>query len=235
MTKERGLAYARDFRRASILISIAAMILIAGCNTYGAATTAIKSSVTATVTSPAVAIDPAAQATAEANALTAILGQFSDADKIAIADNWNGYSSRAPLITNYSLTRSIEGFIGSARFSAGGHRGQAHTANESIIIPKAVAQSFLSELSKTTPKPGKYTPDISHTDDYPSLSIEVELGKQSVRFYSQSQGFDNVPWGADIMGKSYTISTGQPGQALAILQPYLRKDVLSRLEADILP
>jgi hypothetical protein len=70
---------------------------------------------------------------------------------------------------------------------------------------------------------------------HPSLSIGLTLpGGESVRFFSQSQGADNVPWGLDYKGKTYIVDSIRPAEALYALKPYLKEETLDTLKVRIL-
>ncbi|HEY0070985.1 MAG TPA: hypothetical protein VGE04_13545 [Chloroflexia bacterium] len=159
--------------------------------------------------------------------------KLADATTILIQDDWSGLSPVAPLQALYSLERGADGFSGRADFSAGGYRADPITATETIAIPADVAQKFLEMLADPAlpMKEGTYEPRIDHTDDYPSLGILVELpGGEQVAFGSGSQGEGHVPWGLTYKGKTYIVDSALPSEALDTLRPYLKEEVLERLQ-----
>jgi hypothetical protein len=74
---------------------------------------------------------------------------------------------------------------------------------------------------------------LDHTDDYPSLAIDLKIARQIIAIYSESQGASHVPWGATIGKKPYTINSDTPARALKVLEPYLNRGKLRELENDV--
>lgn len=181
------------------LIAAFSLLLLAACD---------LSSVPTPVPTP----DPLAEA----------LAQLPNADSFNIRDDWAGLALTSPILAHYRLERAPSGMTGVAEFSAG---QQPITATEAITVPKDVIDSFLSKLASAPLKAGDYTPDISHTDDYPNLSITIQVTSGIVSYYSQSQGEDHLPWGASIGNTVYTIDTKTISEALALLKPYLKEEV----------
>src|SRR5262249_20058383 len=154
--------------------------------------------------------DPGPEKTAVTASLTAVLAQILSARSITIDDYWLGYSVIERTDAHYSLIRNIDSYSGMAQFSARGYGGPQpdQSATASITIPVGVAKDFLKQLANAPLEAGEYKPEINQTDSYPALSIELQVSNQIVRFYSQSQGADYAPWGADISGQKYTINSG---------------------------
>jgi hypothetical protein len=155
-----------------------------------------------------------------------------------IQNDWAGLSPDAPIEAHYTLERGADGFSGEGSFSLGGYSGNPVSAREAITVPADVAQKFLQMLEEPNlpMKEGTYEPRIDHTDDYPSLGIQIELpGGEQVAFFSGSQGVDNVPWGLSYEGKTYIVDSALPAKALYTLGPYLKQDeVLGRLEQQMM-
>jgi len=160
---------------------------------------------------------------------SALSGDLTQARAIRIEDDWNGLSTVAPLKAHYDLQRGASGFSGKASFSAGGNRRRPKETVEEISIPGDKAEAFLKMLSDAPMKPGAYVPKIRHTDDYPSIKIQVETKNETVVFFTESQGEDHIPWGATVSGKSYVIDSDVPSKALQSLRRYLKRDVLNKL------
>ena len=70
----------------------------------------------------------------------------------------------------------------------------------------------------------EYVPTFTHTDDYPSISIEKVAEGETVVFRTESQGEGHVPWAVESKGKTFVIPTDTPARALEILGPYLRRE-----------
>ena len=153
------------------------------------------------------------------------LARLKEALAVTIEDSWVGLGN--PHKARYELERQGSGLIGKARFEAGWSEGPTATAN--ITVPVEATLDFLDTLAQSPAVYGHYEPRIKHTDDYPSLSIEVRLPDQTVRFYSESQGETHVPWGVDVKGDTFVINSDEPARALALLKPYLKQDVLRKL------
>src|SRR5262249_13713726 len=152
---------------------------------------------------------------------SSILARLSDAHRIHIENDWTGLSPFAPLTAHYTLERKSDGFRGGATFSAGGYSGTANKAVEDIAVPLDKAQLFLQMLSKCPMKSGDYEPKIEHTDDYPSIKLEIELEKETVTFFTKSQGEGNIPWGVTIRGTTYVVESDIPATAVELLEPHL--------------
>src|SRR5689334_16327757 len=153
---------------------------------------------------------------------TSILARLSAAHRIHIENDWTGLSPFAPMTAHYTLERKPEGFRGEATFSAGGYSGPANKTVENIAVPLDRADLFLQMLSKCPMKSGDYEPKIEHTDDYPSIKLEIELENESVTFFTKSQGEGNTPWGVTIRGTTYVVESDIPAKALEMLEPHLK-------------
>lgn len=150
------------------------------------------------------------------------LGFLSGANRIRICDDWIGLGvgRRA----HYDLKRVGTDFIGEAIFQAGQRETTA-----AVTIPSVAAKSFLTLLSGSALVEGKYQPEMTHTDDYPSVGIELDVGKEIVLFYSESQGEEHVPWGVAIRDEFYTIPSNTVARALFLLRSYLKEHLLGEL------
>jgi hypothetical protein len=154
--------------------------------------------------------------------------QLSQVRSIRIEDDWTGLSPVAPIVAHYDLHRQNGSFSGKANFSVAGYT-QARTAVEEVSIPEDTVLAFLQLLSRSPTEYGHYEPLFEHTDDYPSISIQLGVENDIVEFYTRSQGGDHVPWAGKVQGNIYVINSNLPAQALALLEPYLKKDRLKQL------
>ncbi len=161
------------------------------------------------------------------------LARLPQAQSIRIQNDWTGLSPAAPLEAHYTLQRTAAGFSGKASFAAGGYGGHPRRALREIEIPSEAAHTFLQMLSEAPIRAGRYEPTITHTDDYPSIRIELETETERVVFFSESQGAGHVPWGVTLKGKTYVSRSDVPARALATLSPYLEREALERLEAEV--
>lgn len=155
---------------------------------------------------------------------------LSTAKFITINDTWSGLSPVAPMSASYSLGQAGDYFEGGASFSVGGYFGDTKTDTASLRVPNKVVHDFLQKLSGVRPVPGEYEPKMEWTDDYPKITISLVLKDfQTVEFYTESQGDENIPWKVTYNGQSYIIDSGIPAQALDLLLPYLAQDKLQNL------
>jgi hypothetical protein len=120
-------------------------------------------------------------------------------------------------------------FEGQANFSVGGYSGHPRTSTENLSIPLDVVHEFLRTLVKTPLEKGEYVPLFEHTDDYPEVKIEVALKEIPIVFLSSSQGEGNAPWKVTIGKDEYISRSTIPADALKLLMPYLKNDVLETL------
>lgn len=151
---------------------------------------------------------------------------FVAVETITIEDNWSGLSDIQPSF-RYQLNFQNGALVGTADFSIGYDAYQE--LNVPIEIPVDVTQAFFAKLKESELAEGQYEPNIMWTDDYPSLNITIDTRREVIELYTQSQGEDHIPWGATIRGKEYIIDSGIPSEALAILEPYMKKDILDEL------
>lgn len=159
------------------------------------------------------------------------LSDAAGATAFRLRDDWSGLSTTSPITILYSVTKGADGsFSGTGNFSVAEGTPKAVTSTVDIDIPADVAKAFLQKVVDFSIKEGAYTPVISHTDDYPLLTITVDTpGEGTMTIYSQSQGDQHVPWGASIMGKDYVIDSAAPAEAIALLDPYLKREVRQSL------
>ncbi len=169
------------------------------------------------------------------------LSQIVQADSIRINDEWEGYGPYSPISAFWDLHRSQDGFSGTATFRAHPHyslyfsrpelEGKVLTDTADILIPAGNVTSFLSRLSMARLFRGEYVPSIPRTASYPSISIEIEVGPETITFFTRSQGKEHIPWGVTIQGETYVVvSSDVPAGALEQhLEPHLKREQLQEL------
>ncbi len=169
------------------------------------------------------------------------LSQIVQADSIRINDEWEGYGPYSPISAFWDLHRSQDGFSGTATFRAHPHyslyfsrpelEGKVLTDTADILIPAGNVTSFLSRLSMARLFKGEYVPSIPRTASYPSISIEIEVGPETITFFTRSQGKEHIPWGVTIQGETYVVvSSDVPAGALEQhLEPHLKRELLQEL------
>ncbi len=182
------------------IISFLALILIAGCTI--------------------IPVGESAQSD-----LPLLLFNSTQVSAIVIEDDWVGYSPVAPIEAHFRLQKSNDGFDGEAFFSVGGFSTSTLTDTVSIHIPQVEALQFLDSLAQTPVKKSIYRPAISHTDDYPAITITLKLPDDLVVFHTESQGAEHIPWQVTVQGNSYVIYTADVAHALNALDPFLARSI----------
>ncbi|MCH7803307.1 MAG: hypothetical protein IH937_04420 [Acidobacteria bacterium] len=184
-----------------------------------------------------------AQASSQADSRSPFetLSQIVQADSIRIKDEWEGYGPFSPISAFWDLHRSQDGFSGTATFRAHTHyslyfsrpdlEGKVLTDTVDILVPAGNVTSFLSRLSRVRLFKGEYVPSIPRIASYPSISIEIEVGPETITFFTRSQGKEHIPWGVTIQGETYVVvSSDVPAGALEQhLEPHLKREVLKEL------
>ncbi len=154
---------------------------------------------------------------------------FRQADNVEIHNDWNGYSDITPVLRRYKLRLEKQKLVGNAHIAVGGYgaAGIHQQKTTKINIPAAASAKFLATLAKTPLQMGTYQPRIDRGDDYPSITIQLQVARDRVIFSSQSQTVDNVPWKVTITKNDRTVeyvsNSAVPAQALKSLDPYLNK------------
>ena len=169
------------------------------------------------------------------------LSQIVQADSIRIKDEWEGYGPFSPISALWDLHRAQDGFSGTAAFRAQPHysllwsrpdlEGKVLTDTADIAVPLGSMNNFLSRLSRARLFKGEYVPSLPRMASYPSISIEIEVGDETIAFFTRSQGKDHTPWGVTIQGETYVVvSSDVPARALEEeLEPHLKREVLEEL------
>lgn len=149
---------------------------------------------------------------------------------ITMRDDWAGLSKANPIRAHYTLNREADGsFSGLAEFAAGEQSGNAVTLTTTVTIPDDVIQKFLEALVAIPLKEGEYIPKLDRTDDYPNIAFTIQVERDTVSYYTQSQGDTHVPWAIALANKTYLVDTPAIADAYAMLDTYLRKDLLEQV------
>lgn len=157
------------------------------------------------------------------------LPSIQGARSIRIEEHWMGLSPASPRSSVYFFSRDGERVRGWAMF-----RVRSHGENiADIQLPIEVFDKFLRTLGDSRFVPRPYKPKITHTDDYPSIRVEIAGEHNIIVFFTGSQGERHVPWGVDIDGAEYLLRSDSPQKAIDILSPYLHREVLQRLEQEV--
>lgn len=125
------------------------------------------------------------------------------ASALMMVDEWTGLSAIAPTRTACTLRRAADGsFAGTVQISVGSGLARRDTSF-AVLLPAAAADSLLRALSEVPLREGSYSPTLTHTDDYPSITVDVTVGDSVVQFHTTSQGRAYVPWRVSARGRTY--------------------------------
>lgn len=149
---------------------------------------------------------------------------FVAVQSITIQDHWNGLSPVSPR-ADYQLNFQNGTLIGTGTFTA----DLQNYLTVDITIPREITQEFLNKLKAIEMLEGDYIPFRDHTDDYPSIGITIQTRRETIEIFTRSQGEENIPWSINMRNREFIIDNGTPAQALAIIEPYLRRDILEQL------
>jgi hypothetical protein len=172
--------------------------------------------------SPQAAVAPAGGAAALP---ATTVGTLSNVVLLEIKNDWNGYSDITPIVRHYKFKNQSNGLIGNGSFAVGGYGGYSiqQQYTRKVTIAPALAQQFFRVLGETKiTKSNHYQPKIDRADDYPDVTIRLQLAEREVTFASRSQGQNNIPWQIKVKTKkgveSFVSNSANPAQALALLQ-----------------
>ena len=145
---------------------------------------------------------------------------------VAIGIGWMGLSPLSPLTAGYLLELHGDQFEGQGIF----HVAKMPLVKRAVAIPHDRMRAFLTAANKVSVVEGPYQAHIEHTDDYPSLDIEISVDRNVLRIGSQSQHrpksdyVDRTPWHIDYRGRTFVVSAADLDQAFEPLEPYLQDD-----------
>jgi hypothetical protein len=141
---------------------------------------------------------PAALATQQPVALP-----LRDTRALVVVHEWTGYSPIAPIHATYSLARAVDGaFTGTAQIHVGAGPIRRDTSF-AVHLPRSAVDSLLEALSQAPVQEGRYRPTFTHTDDYPTITVDLTVGDSVIRFRTTSQGAAHVPWSVSAGGRRY--------------------------------
>ena len=154
---------------------------------------------------------------------------FSDVQTLKIQDHWMGLSPTAPMMADYELSMTDETLSGEASFSIA---YDTIKQSSDITIPAETLDAFIKMLETVKLKQGVYEPFWEWTDDYPYISMLFQTDQGEIEIFTSSQGNSHTPWAANIDGVEYVIESDIPMQALALLEPYLKRDILDTMVSE---
>jgi hypothetical protein len=166
----------------------------------------------------------------------AALPRLAEAQSLTLVYDWAGLSSGAPYHVETQLAIHELPSHAPISITVGGYwkpkQTQLLTTTLTSVQWRAAQQTLSTIPLQTIP----YQPIRSHTDDYPTLIMEIAGPSFHARFHSTSQGDRYLPWEAIINGQHYTITAPAIFTVWDTLQPTMRPDALSAavhaIEAD---
>jgi hypothetical protein len=170
---------------------------------------------------------PAASAAQQPAALP-----LRDARALVVVDAWEGFSAISPIRATYDLRRAADGsFTGTVQISVGAGLIRRDTSF-AAHLPRTAMGSLLQVLSEVPLREGSYRPTLTHTDDYPSITIDLTVGDSVIRFHTTSQGAAHVPWRVTAGGRTYVSGSEAISSALgAVLGRLSRREQQALIEA----
>lgn len=142
--------------------------------------------------------------------------RFEQVKRIEIRDDWVGFANPPYVRRHWSLVRPGIGLRAGVQET----RGCREATWEGAAIARSV-KLFVELLQRLSLHEAHYVPFIDHTDDYPSMTMRLELEEGELTVGSQSQGRHRVPWYVDTGGLRYFANCAIPSLAFTILQPML--------------
>jgi hypothetical protein len=124
-----------------------------------------------------------------------------------ITHSWSGLSLFGPMHSEYTLDLDGDRFKGTAYVGV-----ISGTATSAALVRRNDVMTFARAVLGTAVEEGPYEPRICHTDDYPSLEIRLQNGRQKLRIWSTSQ--ELTPWGIEFDNRSFVAETPELGKAL---------------------
>ncbi len=149
----------------------------------------------------------------------AVLHAIPLATVVRIHDGWMGLSALAPIDHRYEFRR-----VG-AEYRGHGVCRVAHQehALADVAFPASTVTALLARLATVSLTGGPYRPLITHTDDYPSASIEIETPAGTLTFASRSQGRFIPPWQLTLAsGATGVVSATVPGEVITAFLARIR-------------
>jgi hypothetical protein len=150
---------------------------------------------------------------------------------VEIVDYWMGLEPEGPIEFRWRLGRqgATHTFTGVGTLT---HPHGRTSGPLPVTVPDSAMLAFLRGLAAAPRAPGEYRPAVSHTDDYPELTILLRTATGITEFFSASQGAERRPWRVTIDGRRYVSDSAAPAEALKHVLPYLHRAELERGLAD---
>jgi hypothetical protein len=148
-----------------------------------------------------------------------------DPQQVVIVDYWMGLGTPVEFKWRLQHQPATHTFIGPGTLAR--ERGMTSGPLD-VTVPDSAMRAFQRALAAAPRTPGRYTPSIRHTDDYPEITIRLYGRDGITEFFSASQGEGHVPWRVELGGREYVSNSAAPAEALKHLLPHLRREDLER-------
>jgi len=140
------------------------------------------------------------------------------ATRLHLRDHWYGMNPLAPFDVEAELERVPRaGLQGQASFSLG-YDERKRVETREATVSERVTRELLKSLAGVPAVRGDYVPYCGHTDDYPSISIELTTPEGPAVFFTESQDEYYVPWALRLEGVTYVVDSPEPGKVLKRLR-----------------
>jgi hypothetical protein len=154
------------------------------------------------------------------------LADLPESTGVAIGIDWMGLSPLSPMTADYILELHGDQFEGLGIFKV----ADAAAVKRAVAVPRDVVRGFLTAAGKVELVEAEYRAHIEHTDDYPSVDVEVPTKQGLLRIGSRSQQrqpksgdyLDRTPWQIAYGGRSFVVTASDLDQAFAPFEPYLQ-------------
>jgi hypothetical protein len=154
------------------------------------------------------------------------LADLSQATGVMIGIGWMGLSPMSPMSAAYMLDLHGDQFEGPAVFQV----AKAPAVKRTVAIPRDLVRGFLTAAGKVNLVEAEYRAHIEHTDDYPSVDVEVPTKQGPLQIGSRSQQrtgksgdyVDRTPWRIGYRGRTFVVTASDLDRAFAPLEPYLQ-------------
>lgn len=144
---------------------------------------------------------------------------------VVIGIGWMGLSPLSPMNAAYFLELHGDQFEGRGVFQV----AKAPVVKRAVAVPRDLVRAFLAAAGKVALIEAEYRAHIEHTDDYPSLEVDVATKQGQLRIGTRSQQrqptsgdyLDRTPWRVDYRDRSFVVTASDLDQAFDALEPYL--------------
>lgn len=155
-----------------------------------------------------------------------LVPNLRSADQLTLQYRWEGLSLSAPHGVRTVLDLTTKPIASVLTITVGGYRMETQTQEMRTTLTEAQLTTAVTQLQMLPLTSGSYTPTLTHTDDYPTLSMVFALQGKTIVFRSTSQGATHVPWEAIIDNQSYSIYSEELFAVWEIFQPTLQPEAL---------